>query len=123
MMRYKLFGVLLLLLLGMTRAASAADFDHSHQAFESILKDVVVFKQHQSYVDYAKLKQNPAPLKAYTATVQQVSQQQFDRWSEAQQLAFLINAYNALTLELILTGYPKIESIKDLGNFVFHSLG
>ena len=33
------------------------------------------------------------------------------------QLAFLINAYNAFTVELILTKYPDLKSIKDLGNF------
>ncbi|MBW2206539.1 MAG: DUF547 domain-containing protein [Deltaproteobacteria bacterium] len=30
--------------------------------------------------------------------------------------AFYVNAYNAWTIKLILTGYPGIESIKDLGS-------
>jgi hypothetical protein len=30
----------------------------------------------------------------------------------------LINAYNAYTVELILTKYPKLESIRDLGSLV-----
>ena len=29
----------------------------------------------------------------------------------------MINAYNALTVQLILTKYPDLESIKDLGGF------
>jgi hypothetical protein len=33
-------------------------------------------------------------------------------------MAFLINAYNAFTVELILTRWPKLESIKDLGSFL-----
>jgi hypothetical protein len=33
-------------------------------------------------------------------------------------MAFLINAYNAFTVELILTRYPKLESIKDLGTLL-----
>jgi hypothetical protein len=33
-------------------------------------------------------------------------------------MAFLINAYNAFTVELILGRYPKLESIKDLGGFL-----
>jgi hypothetical protein len=36
----------------------------------------------------------------------------------SQQMAFLINAYNGFTLELILTQYPNLKSIKDLGSFV-----
>jgi hypothetical protein len=35
-------------------------------------------------------------------------------------MAFLINAYNAFTVELILTKYPELASIKDLGS-VFSS--
>jgi Protein of unknown function, DUF547 len=30
-------------------------------------------------------------------------------------LAFLINAYNAYTVELVLSAYPKLKSIRDLG--------
>jgi hypothetical protein len=33
-------------------------------------------------------------------------------------MAFLINAYNAFTVELILTAYPKLKSIKDLGSLL-----
>ena len=31
-------------------------------------------------------------------------------------MAFLINAYNAFTVELVLTKYPDLKSIKDLGS-------
>jgi len=43
---------------------------------------------------------------------------EFEQWPEAAQLAFLINAYNAWTVKLVLSGYPEIESIKELGNWV-----
>ena len=33
-------------------------------------------------------------------------------------MAFLINAYNAFTIELVLTEYPKLKSIKDIGSIV-----
>lgn len=33
-------------------------------------------------------------------------------------MAFLINAYNAYTVEWILTRYPNLKSIKDLGSFL-----
>jgi len=41
---------------------------------------------------------------------------EFSTWSKPERLAFLINAYNAFTVELILTRYPKLDSIKDLGS-------
>jgi len=37
--------------------------------------------------------------------------------SRGVQFAFYINAYNACTIKLILTGYPGVKSIKDLGSF------
>ena len=36
--------------------------------------------------------------------------------SRDERFAFYINAYNAWTIKLILTGYPGIKSIKDLGS-------
>lgn len=44
-----------------------------------------------------------------------MSSQEFDGWSKAQRAAFLINAYNAFTIEKILTRYPDIRSIWDFG--------
>ena len=39
-----------------------------------------------------------------------------------EQMAFYINVYNAWTIKLILTRYPDIESIKDLGGLFFQPL-
>ncbi|MDQ4139268.1 MAG: DUF547 domain-containing protein, partial [Bacteroidota bacterium] len=36
-------------------------------------------------------------------------------WSQAEELAYWINAYNAFTLQLILRNYP-LKSIKDIGS-------
>ena len=41
---------------------------------------------------------------------------EFDAWTKPQQQAFLINAYNAFTVELILTRYPDLKSIRDFGS-------
>jgi hypothetical protein len=40
------------------------------------------------------------------------------RLGKPQQQAFLINAYNAFTVELILTRWPDLKSIKDLGSLL-----
>jgi hypothetical protein len=57
-------------------------------------------------------------LKAYLAQLSAVPAAAFDAFSKPQQMAFLINAYNAFTVELILTRYPQLESIRDLGGFL-----
>lgn len=96
----------------------AADFDHQHSAWQSLLQSHVHWVGGvASQVDYAGIKNEQAALSAYTQSLSQVSQAEFDAWSKPQQLAFLINAYNAFTVELVLSEYPKIDSIKDIGGW------
>jgi hypothetical protein len=68
-----------------------------------------------SRVDYAALKGQRQELKAYLDSLAVVTRSDFDSWSQDEQLAFLINAYNAWTVELILSEYPGIDSIRDIG--------
>jgi hypothetical protein len=63
-------------------------------------------------VDYASLKRS-AEWKRLTA---QVHSAQPSRLTRDQKVAFWINAYNILTIDLVTQNYP-IDSIKDLGSF------
>ena len=72
---------------------------------------------HSTAVDYAAIQRQQTLLQSYLKKLSQVSRSEFDAWSKSKQLAFLINAYNAWTVEFILTKYPDLESIKDLGSF------
>jgi hypothetical protein len=56
-------------------------------------------------------------LRAVLDADQKVTRAEFDAWTKPQQEAFLINAYNAFTVEKILTRYPDIRSIRDFGSF------
>ncbi|WP_240791397.1 DUF547 domain-containing protein [Psychromonas sp. SP041] len=71
---------------------------------------------HSTAVDYAGFKNQESELQAYLDKLSEVSRADFDAWPKEKQLAFLINAYNAWTVELILTKYPDLKSIKDLGS-------
>jgi hypothetical protein len=95
-------------------------FDHGHAAWSALLKKhVVVLRGGQaSQVRYGGFMADRATLKAYLDTLSGVGQAAFDAFTKPQQMAFLINAYNAFTVELILTRWPKLESIKDLGGFL-----
>lgn len=90
-----------------------------HDDWQQLLKMHVktINNGHSTVVDYAGLQQQQAQLQVYLERLSQVSQREFDSWHKTQQLAFLINAYNAWTIALILTKYPKLTSIKDLGYF------
>lgn len=82
-------------------------------------KHVQVLRDGQaSAVDYAGFLADHSALQSYLVSTSKVTRPEFDRWSNPEQLAFLINAYNAWTVELVLTGYPGIKSIKDLGSFI-----
>ena len=103
-------------------AGGSASFDHSHAALTALLqKNVLVLNGGQaSQVRYGSLAADRAALKRYLDSLSNVTRASYNRFSKPQQMAFLINAYNAFTLELILTRWPKLESIKDLGS-VFSS--
>jgi len=83
-------------------------FDHEHQAFTELLSDHVKSKG----VNYKDFKKYHPQLKNYLEELSKVAEEEFADWSEDQQLAYLINLYNAATLELVLQYYP-IKSFKD----------
>ncbi|QTD56791.1 DUF547 domain-containing protein [Parasphingorhabdus cellanae] len=93
---------------------------HDHSDWNSLLKRNVVVTGGgtSSKVNYARFKTDRAKLKTYLDSTSSVSQATFNKWSKNDQLAFLINAYNAWTVELILTEYPNLKSIKDLGSII-----
>ena len=63
-------------------------------------------------VNYAGLKKEQMRLDTYLKILEAVKPAVLSR---NEQFAFYINVYNAWTLKLILSGYPGVQSIKDLG--------
>ena len=93
--------------------------ENLHSGFDSLLrKHVITIDNGEStQVDYAGFMRDKPLLDDYLSSLAKVDQTTFDSWSDNHQLAFLINAYNAHTIALILTEYPDITSIRDLGSF------
>lgn len=92
-------------------------FDHNHQAWTALLRRHVRLTRQgsASQLHYAGMKADRAALTAYLNTLSSVSKPAFSAFTQAEQMAFLINAYNAFTVELVLTAYPKLKSIKEIG--------
>lgn len=111
----KLLFALLLAAIPLTSAAQT--FDHDHKPWAALLKKHVVLIDNakSSQVRYSGFARDRNELKAYLGTLSKVSQNEFNSWNKPQQMAFLINAYNAYTVEKILTRYPDIKSIRDFG--------
>jgi Protein of unknown function, DUF547 len=98
-------------------SAFAQGFDHGYAAWDAQLKKHVRWlpDNKQSRVNYKNFASDRAELAKTLDSFSAVTASQYAAFSKDQQMAFLINAYNAFTIELILTKYPDVKSIKDLG--------
>ncbi|MDQ6966076.1 MAG: DUF547 domain-containing protein [Mariprofundaceae bacterium] len=96
--------------------AQAAEFNHD--IWDGLLKrHVITLGQGEvTQMDYAGMAAERTQFASYLASLSAVRKDSFEAWPKDEQLAFLINAYNAWTVDLILTAYPDIESIKELGS-------
>lgn len=106
--------LIILLCLFWTNFAQAYD----HGAWDALLKRHVSSIRNgvATEVDYAGMARERTALKGYLNGLATVRNEEFNRWPKPERLAFLINAYNAWTVELILTAWPDVKSIKDLGS-------
>ena len=95
-----------------------AEFDHSHRHFSSILRRAVHTKNLQTLVNYQQLKSHPQSLEVYLKSLSSVSSLEYKKFDRNQKMAFLINAYNAFTLKLVIDHYP-VDSIKKIGIVLF----
>ncbi|MEQ1440069.1 DUF547 domain-containing protein [Fontimonas sp. SYSU GA230001] len=104
----------------LTAAGGASALDHRYDSYGRLLGQHVhwVASGHASVVDYDGLRRDRAALTATLADFSKVTQSEFDGWTRARQMAFLINAYNGFTLDLILSKYPDLKSIRDLGSLL-----
>ncbi len=64
-------------------------------------------------VDYQGFKKEEAKLDQYLKVLEKTDTSALTR---NEQVAFYVNAYNAWTIKLILSAYPDLDSIKDLGS-------
>ncbi len=115
---------LLLLFLALLFASMPlqAAFDGSHAQWNALLKKHVQWNAAgtTTSVDYPGFAKDRVSFDSYLKNISSVSKKDYANWTLQDQQAFLINAYNAYTVQLVLTRYPDLSSIKDLGS-VFSS--
>jgi len=98
--------VILLLLF----SANVFAFDHTYADYQSVLDKYVA----DGRVDYTGLLADRGALDEFVASCEAVSFERYNAFTKNEKLAFLINLYNAATLQLVLNHWP-VESIKDIG--------
>lgn len=96
-------------------SSQAMAFDHSR--WNALLQQYVQSQRGgvATAVDYDGIAANREALQAYLDSLSAVTQPEFNTFSRNEKLAFLINAYNAFTVELILLENQP-DSIRDIGN-------
>lgn len=111
-MRLLILGLLVLLWSGcrsQVQVHRANTEPPSHQLWTELLKKHV---SDDGNVNYQGFIQDKAKLKRYLDTLSQ-NPPDTNTWSNAEQLAYWVNAYNAFTVKLIVDNYP-LESITEL---------
>jgi Protein of unknown function, DUF547 len=94
-------------------------------SYESYRKILQTYVSTQGLVDYSALQTNPQPLKDVVVQLGAVAPSTYAAWGDPDKIAFLINAYNAITLESIINQKPLKKSIKDIfgvWNFAKHTV-
>jgi hypothetical protein len=94
---------------GTTDAVTAPQPSLDPADFNAVLERVI---DGRGMVDYATLQRDPARLDRYLQALADLPRERFSSWSEAEQIALLINAYNALTLRSIIDHDPIRPSIR-----------
>ncbi|NES00682.1 MAG: DUF547 domain-containing protein [Symploca sp. SIO1B1] len=92
-----------------TTVAQAAPLNYDDYA--EVLETYVT---EDGLVDYQKLQENRQQLDDFNATFEKVTPAEYASWSEEEQIAFLINAYNSFTLQSIIDQDPLKKSIRDI---------
>ena len=100
------------------RAATTTSTSKIAQNFAPLSYDkyAIVLSQYvneRGLVNYAELKQNRQNLDEFNAAIGSVSPAAYQSWTDNAKIAFLINAYNSLTLESIIDNYPT-KSIRNI---------
>jgi len=105
--------LLLALLLFITaNTVSAARFDH--HIWDGLLREHVymINQGRASQVNYYGFALNHGVLQTYLSQLSALKESDFSDWDKSEQLAFLINAYNAFTVESILRSYSSIATLR-----------
>lgn len=87
------------------------DESFNYDGYEQILN---LYVNDDGLVNYEKLQENRQQLDNFNKAIGEVSSETYQNWTDSQKLAFLINAYNAFTLQSIIDKTPIPSSIRNI---------
>ena len=83
----------------------------NYQAYDSVLQAYV---NARGLVNYQELQANRQKLDQFNQSLSRVNSETYKSWSDQEKLAFLLNAYNSLTLQSIIDQNPLKKSIRNI---------
>ncbi|MBW8016506.1 MAG: DUF547 domain-containing protein [Planctomycetes bacterium] len=83
--------------------AEPDNISFDYKDYAKVLKSYV---NDTGMVDYRKLKAKPKELNAFVTAIAKLDPKRVAKWSEKEKIAFWLNAYNSLTLKVIIDNYP-----------------
>jgi hypothetical protein len=86
--------------------ALGADADDNRFGYDNYAAVLRSFVDDAGMVDYEGLKANSQKLQAFATALSKLDRKSYDKWSKKEQIAFWMNAYNGLTLKVIIDNYP-----------------
>lgn len=97
--------------------STAFGFDHTHADWSNVLKN---YQTDKGLIKYKQLKED-AKVKShkfntYLKETSSLTYADYNKLDDRKKMAYLINAYNAFTIKLIVDKYP-VDGIKDIGGF------
>ncbi len=104
-MRTVAVGLAIITLLSITTSHPV----HAHPVDNAIYEEILSRYVRNGRVDYRGIKRDSTRLVSYLEALSDSSSVYYDTWSNDEQMAFWLNAYNAITIYVIVSNYP-IES-------------
>jgi hypothetical protein len=87
--------------------AGETDEKFSYEKYSNVLKTYV---DEKGRINYRELKENKEEIKIFLDRLEKMEPEKYQSWSNEEKISFWINAYNAVTLKVILNHYPFVES-------------
>lgn len=94
-------------------AMKSENFDHTYSIYNSLLDRYV----ENSRVNYQGFINDRDEFEVFLNSLGSVDENEYQNWTEEQQLAYWINAYNAFTIKAIIDHYPISWSFSLIGIF------
>lgn len=89
-------------------------FDHSYSSYNALLNKYVK----DAKVDYGGFIASKDEFELFLKSLGDVTESEYENWTDRKKLAYWINAYNAFTIKAIIDHYPITRSFSLLGLFV-----